>query len=674
MIIKELNLISFGKFKDKIVSFDDGINVLFGENESGKSTIMSFIQFMFYGSTTKKANIAENIKLKYMPWNSEIIEGELTYSDNGTDYIIHRKAGKRSSVDVINKNTGESLENDISKNIGVHLFGLSEDAFVKTYFIAQSGALTGPDKDGTLVKRLSNLESDHDEDGSYTKVKKQLDEEILNLSSPRRSGAIIPNLKAENTQLTEKLSQIEKSIKEMDSSKEEYGNISDELKKLNAEKDNIKSQIELCEKAEYLRKYKELKEKHNSANGKYCEAQSEYKKIDLTPYSAFENIDEDTVNKISSDTGNDVNVLTSSVVFAREKAKSSKTMSVASIVGTVICAISGVFYPIAFAGAVVFMLIAIYGFVNAHLQNKKANATEKEISSINSEKTALLSKYNCQSTAEFIKKHSEYLSLISKKSSLETSIEFLKKELETAKTSLDKISQEIQSKYDKLENVLNIFSDCDNIGNIEDKKKRLEDVSSLVVNLTTKEAILKDRLSDEGNISEEYICTKESIEHNNKLLESYQKRLNVLNRALDILNKSFTEIQNNFAPKLNKNAGKVLKEITDNKYQNLLINNDFDTRVDSGKGYYESPYFSGGTIDQLYFAVRFGIIETINDFKKSYPVFLDDVFCQCDAKRLTGAVAFLRKYSNNGQIIYTTCHEREKAEFENTGNCNIVKL
>ena len=674
MIIKELNLISFGKFKGKTISFQDGINILYGENESGKSTIMSFIQFMFYGSTTKKANIAENIKLKYMPWDSEIIEGELTYSADGTDYIIHRKAGKRSSVDVINKNTGESLENDISKNIGVHLFGLSEDAFIKTYFIAQSGALTGPDKDGTLVKRLSNLECDHDEDGSYTKVKKQLEEEILNLSSTRRSGALIPKLKAETEQLNEKLLNCKKSIDELEYSKEEYYKILDELRKLNTEKESLKSQIDLCEKAEHLRNYKEAKEKHNSANGKYCEAVSQYKKIDLSDYSAFESIDDDTVNKITSDTGNDLNLLTSSVVFAREKAKSSKTMGIASIIGAVVCAVAGVFYPISFAGMSVFAIIAIYGFINAHMQSKKANVTENEITALNSEKMNLLSVYNCTSTAEFIKKHSEYLSLVSKKASFETSIEFLKTELESAKISLDKISQKILSKYDKLENVLNIFSNCDNIGNIEDKKKRLEDISSSVVNLTAKEAILKQKLSGEENISEEFIKTKESIEHNTALLGDYQKRIETLNRALGILEKSFDEIKNNFAPKLNKNAGRILAEITDDKYRNLLINHDFDTRVDSGKGYYESPYFSGGTIDQLYFAVRFGIIETINHSEKSYPVFLDDVFCQCDAKRLVGAVNFLKKHSKKGQIIYTTCHEREKTAFENTGVCNIVKL
>ena len=36
MILKELNLISFGKFKNKIFNLEDGLNIVYGENESGK--------------------------------------------------------------------------------------------------------------------------------------------------------------------------------------------------------------------------------------------------------------------------------------------------------------------------------------------------------------------------------------------------------------------------------------------------------------------------------------------------------------------------------------------------------------------------------------------------------------------------------------------------------------
>ena len=111
MIIKELNLISFGKFQNKIISFNDEINILYGENESGKSTVMAFIQFMFYGSTTKKSSISENIKLKYMPWDSEIIEGELTYTENGMkDCSGCLRPHKRENYESIQKQMWQIME------------------------------------------------------------------------------------------------------------------------------------------------------------------------------------------------------------------------------------------------------------------------------------------------------------------------------------------------------------------------------------------------------------------------------------------------------------------------------------------------------------------------------------------------------------------------------------
>ena len=50
MKLRELKLKNFGKFHDKSIQLQDGINVICGENESGKTTMHTFIKAMLFGN------------------------------------------------------------------------------------------------------------------------------------------------------------------------------------------------------------------------------------------------------------------------------------------------------------------------------------------------------------------------------------------------------------------------------------------------------------------------------------------------------------------------------------------------------------------------------------------------------------------------------------------------
>ena len=49
MEIMELNIKHFGKFLEHKVNFQPGVNIIYGGNETGKSTIHAFIRAMFFG-------------------------------------------------------------------------------------------------------------------------------------------------------------------------------------------------------------------------------------------------------------------------------------------------------------------------------------------------------------------------------------------------------------------------------------------------------------------------------------------------------------------------------------------------------------------------------------------------------------------------------------------------
>ena len=77
MIFKELGILNFGKFEDKIIKLDSGINLICGDNESGKSTVVNFIDGIFYGfsrdSLAKK--IKDDLFYKSRPWDSSLYRG-----------------------------------------------------------------------------------------------------------------------------------------------------------------------------------------------------------------------------------------------------------------------------------------------------------------------------------------------------------------------------------------------------------------------------------------------------------------------------------------------------------------------------------------------------------------------------------------------------------------------
>ena len=69
MIINKLNLKNFGRFQNEELILKQGINVIYGENESGKSTIHSFLQSMLFGMKRLRGRASRTDTYnKYAPW------------------------------------------------------------------------------------------------------------------------------------------------------------------------------------------------------------------------------------------------------------------------------------------------------------------------------------------------------------------------------------------------------------------------------------------------------------------------------------------------------------------------------------------------------------------------------------------------------------------------------
>ncbi len=193
MKINKIHINRFGKLENYSLDFEDGCNIIYGNNEDGKSTIMAFIKMMFYGSTGKSSDLSKNIRKKYMPWDGAKMSGSIEFEDKGIAYRIERLFGASNSTDKIslwNKATGEKEGIASGTDLGQRFFGIGCAAFEKSVFIGQAGSVAdaGADKEDEITQKLLNLVSTGDESVSQKKVENRLQTAKEELKS--RSGRI----------------------------------------------------------------------------------------------------------------------------------------------------------------------------------------------------------------------------------------------------------------------------------------------------------------------------------------------------------------------------------------------------------------------------------------------------------------------------------------------------
>ena len=98
MKILDLHIDGFGKFHNRDISFSDGLNIVYGKNEAGKSTLHTFIRGMLFGIERQRGRASRNdTYTKYEPWtDSGTYEGRMRIESGGQIYRIERRFQKGS--------------------------------------------------------------------------------------------------------------------------------------------------------------------------------------------------------------------------------------------------------------------------------------------------------------------------------------------------------------------------------------------------------------------------------------------------------------------------------------------------------------------------------------------------------------------------------------------------
>lgn len=191
MKLNKIYISAFGGLKDFTLELGNGLNVIYGNNEDGKSTVAAFIKAMFYGTGRNTKNLADSVRLKYTPWDNSAMGGRIFFEHNNKRYCLEKEFRKSDSTDRItltDLDSGKTLET--GENIGQQFFGLSAAAFERSLFIGNGDFIKDDAAAGEINGKLSNIALTGSEDVSYKKIEKNIfDARAKLISKSGKSGS-----------------------------------------------------------------------------------------------------------------------------------------------------------------------------------------------------------------------------------------------------------------------------------------------------------------------------------------------------------------------------------------------------------------------------------------------------------------------------------------------------
>ena len=183
MKIKNIKVNAYGNIENKDINLEEGINIIHGANESGKSTLLNYIISIFYGISRNKDGKALSDYEKYKPWNSNEFSGRISYKlENGEKYEIFRDFNKKNPKIYNDKLEDISDRFETDKKDGSKFFieqmGIDKQMYLSTVVSTQEEVRLNEKNQNMLIQKIANLAGTGEDNVSYKKALIKLQEKI----------------------------------------------------------------------------------------------------------------------------------------------------------------------------------------------------------------------------------------------------------------------------------------------------------------------------------------------------------------------------------------------------------------------------------------------------------------------------------------------------------------
>lgn len=187
MIIREANIGKFGKLENQKYQFAPQINVIYGANESGKSTLMQFLKAMLFGLEKTRVRKTLDTYNRYEPWDTPAyFYGSMIFEIGQQQFLLERNFYyKEKRARLVNIRDGEELSVEYG-DLDMLLGNVSAAAYENTCCIGQEQLLPGRELGVLLEDERSNLAQTGSGDFQLSKALQELEQKRKNAEKTRK--------------------------------------------------------------------------------------------------------------------------------------------------------------------------------------------------------------------------------------------------------------------------------------------------------------------------------------------------------------------------------------------------------------------------------------------------------------------------------------------------------
>ena len=666
MILEKLYIDGFGKFSDYSLNFSPSIQILYGENEAGKSTIHAFIQAMLYG--IPKGASKKEIFFQYRPFSKALgFGGSLTFSHQGKSYCVQRDFLQGGEAHITILPQGEKLFEGESFLQSV-LSPFSLESFKNTVSIRQLKSSTEREMVYELQAMLSNFQESGNVELNPQAALDYLEQEEAKLTekmipdATKRYSGLLGEVK--NTRRS--LSLLEAEEAQSSEEKSLKGSAPEEAMIEETDREETDG-----EEIDGKRKAGEESFEKNSSPVKNCILQEESLELQRKRAEIEETREE--WNRLSSLLEKEGLSNKEELLLEQEKMlqylsheQEEKELGKSSIF----------LYPLFCFFALCFAVLTTLSFLYAY-----TSVALPRFPFFSMGFSAYLYPFFCAfllflllalsqrriftQQQRWVKQEKREFEEILAKRNISTFLQFQNSSKEELR---EEGSSYTQAKVLQYYNTL-----LEKWG----EKEELEKSLALLEESYQKEKLLwletsykekqkeqrEELLRQYGILQNKADLIRPSLEENEKLQEKREALLEAKERIRQIAG----EIRKSFAFHLNEDCGKALSEITGGRYDSLWIDEQLHIYVNAKEGFFPLEQASTGTIDQLYLALRLSMALLLQKENRDLlPLLFDDSFAMYDEKRLAASIGYLKK-AYPAQILLFTCHHREEKILKELG-------